>query len=240
VSIELHHGEVLGLTGLIGSGFDEVLSFLFGARRAATGTIKIAGVTYATGAMTPSAAIKAGVAYLPADRFGESGVGGLSVTDNGTLPILDDFTSGGLLNRLAMTAHARKMGEAFDVRPNIPDLPLEGLSGGNQQKVLLYKWLQKTPRLLLLDEPTQGVDVGARQKLLSAIGEAAKTGTSVIIASTDYEQLEQICNRVLIFARGEIISELRVPEISKDRMAEQCYRSMTLSSQSAHAKSRYP
>jgi ribose transport system ATP-binding protein len=121
----------------------------------------------------------------------------------------------------------------------VPDLPLEGLSGGNQQKVLLYKWLQKKPFLLLLDEPTQGVDVGARQKLLGAIGEAAKTGTSVIIASTDYEQLEQICDRVLIFARGEIISELPVPEISKDRIAEQCYRSMTLSGHSAQNKSRY-
>jgi len=233
VSIKLHHGEVLGLTGLIGTGFDEVLALLFGARPAAAGTLTIGAQAYAVDGMTPAAAIRAGVAYLPADRLGESGIGGLSVTDNGTLTILDEFVRGGLLNRSAMAARTRAMGEAYEVRPNVPSLTLDSLSGGNQQKVLLYKWLQKKPVLLLLDEPTQGVDVGARQKLLMAIGEAAKAGTSVVVASTDYEQLEQICDRVLIFARGEIISELHVAEITKDRIAEQCYRSMTLTGQSA-------
>lgn len=238
VSIKLHHGEVLGLTGLIGAGFDEVLALLFGAHRAATGTLTIGAQAYAIDAMTPTSAIKAGLAFLPADRLGESGIGGLSVADNGTLTILDEFVRGRLLNRSAMSARTRTMGEAYDVRPNVPDLLLEGLSGGNQQKVLLYKWLQKKPKLLLLDEPTQGVDVGARQKLLMAIGEAAKAGTSVIVASTDYEQLEQICDRVLIFARGGIIRELHVPEITKDRIAEQCYRSMTLSGQSVTHRGR--
>jgi ribose transport system ATP-binding protein len=238
-SIRLHRGEVLGLTGLIGTGFDEVLALLFGAKRARSGTVRIGERSYAAQAMTPAAAIKVGIAYLPADRLAESGVGSLSVTDNGTLPILPEFTSNGLLNRLAMSARTRELGEAYDVRPNMPDLALEGLSGGNQQKVLLYKWLQKQPLLLLLDEPTQGVDVGARQKLLMAIGEAAKAGTSVLVASTDYEQLEQICDRVLIFARGEIIRELHGRDVSKDRIAEQCYRSMTLTSPPASVAGRY-
>jgi ribose transport system ATP-binding protein len=238
VSIKLHHGEVLGLTGLIGTGFDEVLALLFGARRAAAGTLSIGAQACAVDGMTPANAIKAGLAFLPADRLAESGIGGLSVTDNGTLTILDEFVRGGLLNRPAMAARTRAMGDAYDVRPNVPELPLEGLSGGNQQKVLLYKWLQKKPKLLLLDEPTQGVDVGARQKLLMAIGEAAKAGTTVIVASTDYEQLEQICDRVLIFARGEIIGELHAPEITKDRIAQQCYRSMTLGGQSATHRGR--
>lgn len=238
VSIRLHHGEVLGVTGLIGAGFDDVLSFLFGARRAASGTLKIHESAYTVAQLTPSAAIKAGIAYLPADRLGQSGIGGLSVTDNGTLSILDAFTHSGLLDRRAMIRHTRTMGQAYEVRPNAPSLPFEGLSGGNQQKVLLYKWLQTKPRLLLLDEPTQGVDVGARQKLLMAIGEAAKAGTCVIIASTDYEQLEQICDRVLIFARGGIVSQLHAPEITKNRIIEQCYRSAT-SGSSTHTKSRH-
>jgi ribose transport system ATP-binding protein len=132
-----------------------------------------------------------------------------------------------------MVGRTRELGEMYDVRPNTPGLLLEGLSGGNQQKVLLYKWLQTRPKLLLLDEPTQGVDIGARQKLLAAVREAAEAGTTVIVASTDYEQLEQICDRVLIFARGEIIRELRGPDITKDRIAEQCYQSMTFTGRSA-------
>ena len=176
-------------------------------------------------AMAPSKAIGMGIAYLPADRLGESGVGGLSVVDNATLPLLNEFVRIGLLDRRAMVMRTRKLGKAHDVRPNQPNLMLEQLSGGNQQKVLLYKWLETKPKLLLLDEPTQGVDVGARQKLLMAIGEAAKRGTTIIVASTDYEQLEQICDRVLIFTRGEVISELRGEEISKDHIAERCYQS---------------
>ena len=155
ISIKLHHGEVLGLTGLIGTGFDEVLALLFGARPAAGGNLTIGAQVYAVDRLTPAAAIKAGVAFLPADRLGESGVGGLSVTDNGTLTILDEFVRGGLLDRSAMAAQTRAMGEAYEVRPNVPSLTLDSLSGGNQQKVLLYKWLQKKPVLLLLDEPTR-------------------------------------------------------------------------------------
>jgi ribose transport system ATP-binding protein len=114
-------------------------------------------------------------------------------------------------------------------------MPLEALSGGNQQKVLMAKWLQTVPILLLLDEPTQGVDVGARQQLYMALEEAVKNGTSIIVASTDYEQLEQICDRVLIFARGEVIRELHGSELTKDRIAEQCYKSMTITGQAARA-----
>jgi ribose transport system ATP-binding protein len=170
--------------------------------------------------------------------LGESGVAGLPVVDNAMLPVLNEFVHVGLLSRLGMAARTRELGETYEVRPNLPGLLLEGLSGGNQQKVLLYKWLQTAPTLLLLDEPTQGVDVGARQKLLMAIGEAAKAGTTVIVASTDYEQLEQICDRVLIFARGEIIRELHGQEITKDRIAEQCYQSMTLTGQSAEMEGK--
>jgi len=236
VDIALHRGEVLGLTGLIGTGFDEVLALLFGARRAQGGTLTLGAESYPLAAMSPSLAMSAGIAFLPADRLGASGVGGLSIVDNATLPVLREFRHGGFLDRLGMARRTRELGAAYEVRPNVPAMMLDGLSGGNQQKVLLYKWLQTKPTLLLLDEPTQGVDVGARQKLLMAIGEAAKQGTSIIIASTDYEQLEQICDRVLIFARGEIIRVLQGPDLGKDRIAEQCYRSMTLTGQAVRTE----
>ena len=120
-----------------------------------------------------------------------------------------------------------ELGAEFNVRPNVPAFALAGLSGGNQQKALMAKWLQTAPALLLLDEPTQGVDVGARQQLFSALGDAAENGTTIIIASTDYEQLAQICHRVLIFGRGAIVAELTDNQVSKESIAEHCYRSMS-------------
>jgi ribose transport system ATP-binding protein len=235
VSIDLHKGEILGLTGLIGTGFDDVPALLFGARPAVAGTLRIADKEYPLAAMEPQAALTLGLAYLPADRLGRAGVGSLTLTDNMTLPVLRSFRRRGFLDRSGMRRRTSELGEAYAVRPNQPAMPLEALSGGNQQKVLMAKWLQTVPILLLLDEPTQGVDVGARQQLYMALEEAVKNGTSIIVASTDYEQLEQICDRVLIFARGEVIRELHGSELTKDRIAEQCYKSMTITGQAARA-----
>jgi len=113
------------------------------------------------------------------------------------------------------------------VKPNIPLLPLSELSGGNQQKALMAKWLQTKPRLILLDEPTQGVDVGARQQLLAAVDATSREGASVLLASTDYEQLAQICHRVIVFARGRVTAELTGAQLTNDTIAEYCYQSMT-------------
>jgi ribose transport system ATP-binding protein len=110
-------------------------------------------------------------------------------------------------------------------------MTLESLSGGNQQKVLLAKWLQTEPHLLLLDEPTQGVDVGARQQIYQAIDAASAKGMAILCASTDYEQLAQICDRVLIFARGVVVREIAGAELTKERIAEQVYTSLALSTQ---------
>ena len=226
VGFRLHRGEVLGLTGLIGSGFDAVLAILAGARRQASGDLVIRGKRLDLAALKPHTAIAHGIAFLPADRLGAGGVGSLPVEDNVTLPVLRRFERHFLLDRRAMRATSAKLGEEFTVRPNRPELPLAALSGGSQQKVLLAKWLQRALALLLLDEPTQGVDVGARQQVFVALEHAAQTGTAILVASTDYEQLEQICDRVLIFTRGRIMRELKGAEVTKDRIAECCYASL--------------
>ena len=227
-NIELHKGEVLGLTGLIGSGFDEVLYMVFGATPAAGGNLRINGNTFDLTAMSPGAAIKNGVALLPSDRQGAGGVGELTVEDNVTLTVLDNFFVKIGLSRRQMRRTAQELGTRYDVRPNIPLMDLQDLSGGNQQKVLLAKWLQTAPELLLLDEPTQGVDVGARQQVFAAITAAAERGTVVICASTDYEQLAAICDRVLIFARGVIVQHLVGSDVTKDRIAQQTLLSMSI------------
>jgi ribose transport system ATP-binding protein len=228
VSIDLHQGEIVGLTGLIGSGFDEVPYLVFGARRAHSGTIDIDGRSYPAPDFSPPAAIAAGITLVPADRLTAGGVASLSVAHNVTLPVLADFFDAGRLDWPRIMAHVAQLCRAYDVRPNQPKLKLGSLSGGNQQKVVMIKWLQGKPRLLLLHEPTQGVDVGARQALFAALHDAARTGTAILCASSDYEELAQICDRVLIFARGRIVRELSGAELSKESIAEHCLRSVSM------------
>jgi ribose transport system ATP-binding protein len=228
VAFGVRRGEILGLTGLIGAGFDEVPNLIFGAAPAEAGRLEIDGRAHDLAAMTPSAARAAAIALLPADRLGASGVGRLPVSDNMMLPVMSAFMRGSWLDRRSISRTAGELCRAYDVRPADPTYNLEDLSGGNQQKVLLAKWLQTKPALLLLDEPTQGVDVGARQQVYAALATAAKQGTAILCASTDAEQLATVCDRVLIFARGRIVRELTGAEVTKERIAEQCFKSMSI------------
>jgi ribose transport system ATP-binding protein len=229
VSLDIRRGEILGLTGLIGSGFDELPYLIYGARRAKAGSVEVAGRSLPLGRMSPPAALEAKLVLLPSDRLGAAGVGNLSIADNMLLPVLKEFRQWFGLDWPAIERRAGELGRQHDVRPNQPGLALSSLSGGNAQKVLLAKWLQTEPLLLMLDEPTQGVDVGARQQLFSALDHAAGQGTSLLVASTDYEQLAQICDRVLVFGRGRIVATLEGAAISKDAIAELCLRSFSLS-----------
>jgi ribose transport system ATP-binding protein len=168
------------------------------------------------------------MALLPADRQRDGSIGSLPVTDNVTMQALDEHFHHLHLDRRAMRAEAAELGRTFDVRPNNPRMLYSSLSGGNQQKALLAKWLRGKPRLLLLHEPTQGVDVGARQQIFTMMGDAAEQGASVICASADYEQLAAVCDRVLIFARGKIVQQLVGHQVTKERITEQCYNSQAI------------
>ncbi|MFU0507651.1 sugar ABC transporter ATP-binding protein [Pseudaminobacter sp. NGMCC 1.201702] len=227
-ALDIRRGEIVGLTGLIGSGFDEIPYLLSGADPASGGMVSIDGVTHQVRQLTPHFAMKIGLSLLPSERLARAGIGALSVAENMTLPVLERFRTRGFLNWKAIERWANDQNIAYEVRPNRPKLRLQSLSGGNQQKVLLAKWLQLKPILLMLDEPTQGVDVGARQKIYEALNDAASAGTSILCASTDAEQLAQICDRVLVFARGRIVCELTGDEISKDSITEQCLRSASM------------
>jgi ribose transport system ATP-binding protein len=127
-----------------------------------------------------------------------------------------------------MRRRARELLHRFDVRPPDPDLTYESLSGGNQQKALLAKWLQTDPQVIFLHEPTQGVDVGARAQIFQMLVDAARGGASVLVASSDSEQLAAICDRVLVLARGRLAVEISGDEITKERIGEQVYNSVTL------------
>ncbi|MEM6744264.1 MAG: sugar ABC transporter ATP-binding protein [Pseudomonadota bacterium] len=231
VDFDLSPGEILGLTGLIGSGADDAPGLIYGAAPAVSGTLEIDGETLALPRLSPPEALARGVVYLPADRLGQAGVGALAVADNVALPVLERLRrAAGLFDRDVL-AHAGRLGAEAGVKPNAPDLPLSALSGGNAQKALVAKWLQTAPRLLLLDEPTQGVDVGARQDIWDALDRAARDGAAVLVGSTDYEQLAQLCHRVLVLSRGRVMDELQGAALSKEAIAERCYSSMTLAAE---------
>jgi ribose transport system ATP-binding protein len=224
VDLEVAPGEVVGLTGLIGSGYADLAEFVFGARRAQAGRMDFDGAhDLDLTKQTPRASIARGIAFVPADRPHAGGAGRLSVADNMMLPSLDEFFTTGVLRRRQLFERARELGARFDVRPNRPELNFDALSGGNAQKVVLARWLSRSPRLLLLDEPTQGVDVGTRQQIFGALREEAAKGMSVMVASTDYEQLAAICDRVVIFRRGQIQQALTAPGLTKDAIANACY-----------------
>jgi len=224
-SFSVGRGEILGMTGLIGSGFAEVGALLAGALPARHGTLRIADTEQALPGLTARRAIATGIAYVPADRLRTGCVGELTVGENIGLPVLDRLVRGGVLAPRALAEHAGALCRRFDVRPADPTLRLEALSGGNQQKALLAKWLQLMPRLLVLEEPTQGVDVGAREQIFAAIRAWATDGAAVLCLSGDHEQLALLCQRVLIFRRGRIVAELAGADVTEERMAHECFAS---------------
>ena len=224
VNFDIREGEILGLTGLIGSGFSRVPEAIFGAMKGATGAVEIGGKSLDLGHMHPARAMDNGIAFLPSDRLGKAGVGSLSIAENMALPVMGDFRSLLGIDWQKIHDHVFALGRKYDIRPNRPHQALSSLSGGNAQKVLMAKWLQTGPKLLMLDEPTQGVDVGARQKLFQALDEASRKGTSVLVASTDAEQLAQICHRVLVFSKGRVVSELTGAGITKDNISQETLR----------------
>ena len=229
IDLEIAPGEVLGVTGLLGSGFEELPHLLFGSRRA-SGTVELdGGQPVRLDRLTPRRAIELGVGFVPSDRPLDGAVADLSVTDNVTMTTLAEHRRGLFLKRGAMRETARQLGEAFAVTPNDPGMTIGSLSGGNQQKVVLAKWLQREPRLLLLDQPTQGVDVQARRQLFDAIGAAARAGAAVLCASADYEELAALCDRLLIVARGRVVGTLTTrSELTKDGIAEHVLTSTSM------------
>jgi ribose transport system ATP-binding protein len=218
--LDLRRGEVVGLTGLMGSGYETPLYTLFGHYPAEAGELMFGGTTRPLAGRTPSEAIEQGMALIPANRKTDGSVGSLSVGENLMLLNLDRYASAGSLRRPALRSAAAELIHEFDVRPPDADANYENLSGGNQQKVVMAKWLQMNPAVILLDEPTQGVDIGAREQILQGLLDRARaTGAAILCASSDYDQLARISDRVLVFEHGRVVVELSSGELTKDAIA---------------------
>ncbi|QOR70845.1 sugar ABC transporter ATP-binding protein [Ruania alkalisoli] len=206
VDLTVHAGEVVGLGGLVGAGRSATLKAIFGANRAAAGTVTVNGK--ALHRQSVRASIDAGLAFVPEDRKRDGLVLGRSILDNMTLPYIADYSRFGVMRSSARTAAATRHVEDMRLRYRSLHQLTETLSGGNQQKIVIARWMDRSPAVLLLDEPTRGVDVGARSEIYRIISELAATGLGVLVASSDMPELIGLTHRVLVMRDGAIAGEL--------------------------------
>ncbi|HVJ40209.1 MAG TPA: sugar ABC transporter ATP-binding protein [Dongiaceae bacterium] len=214
VSFTVRRGEIVGLTGLLGSGAKELLRSLFGLEKPSQGSIEIDGAARSIG--TPRAAMENGIAFVPEDRRGQRIAAELSVRENISLASLRLFSRFNLVQRKRERAHCDRLIERLGIRTAGGEAPVKSLSGGNQQKVALAKWLSRQSRLYILDEPTIGVDIGAKADIYRLLGELAAGGAGILILSTDLIELTGICDRVLVMFRGRLIGDFSTATASGD------------------------
>jgi ABC-type sugar transport system ATPase subunit len=217
LDLEVRAGEVVGIAGILGSGREHVAALLFGAQPRACGDVAVRGSSLP--AADPRAAISAGVAYVPGDRHTAGAVMPMRVRENLTLPdLLRLRRRFGRLDRSAEHREVADWVERVALRPADPERPLELFSGGNQQKVVLAKWLRNDPAVLLLDEPTQGVDVGAKAAIYKLVHDAAARGAAVLIASSDTAELASVCDRAVVMRDGWAAAEVRGGDLTEERL----------------------
>jgi rhamnose transport system ATP-binding protein len=206
VSLSVRSGEILGLAGLVGAGRTEVARILFGLTPADSGTIRVLGKAVAID--SPGDAVALGIGYVPEDRRRYGIIPPMSVADNATLATLGAISSGGLLDRDRARALASAMTAKMGVKTPSIDTPVGDLSGGNQQKVALARWLATDPRVLILDEPTQGIDVGAKAEIHRLMGELARKGLAIIMISSELPEILGMSDRIAVMCGGRIVGTL--------------------------------
>lgn len=226
VSLRLHAGEVLGVTGLAGMGHDEVPELVYGHHRPAGGEVRVGGVPVPA---EPPAAMRAGVVLVPGDRKRMGVHTGATVEENVSLPVGPRFYRRGWTRRTAMRRSVERMLEHYDVRPRQPRALMGQLSGGNQQRAIIGKWLELfgDAKVLLLCEPVHGVDVAARQAIFRHIRRAADEGIAVLYVSSEHEDLAHLCDRVIVMRNGRAVVELSGDLLTPHEISAACMRTST-------------
>jgi ribose transport system ATP-binding protein len=216
VSLDVRPGEVVGLAGLLGSGRTETAKAIFGAQPVDSGTVSVGGDALKSG--SPAAAIAAGVALLPEDRKAEGIIPGLSIRDNIALAALPALSRAGFVSDSKRDAIVETFMKRLRIKASSPDQLVRELSGGNQQKVLLARMLCLNPKLLILDEPTRGIDVGAKAEVQALVDELASKGLAVLLISSELEEVVEGSDRVVVLRDGAVLGTLRGDEIGQDRI----------------------
>ena len=222
ISLTVRRGEILGLAGLVGAGRTELMEAIFGMRATSEGEILVSGRRIRRG--NPAAAIKAHVALVPEDRKGAGAVLSMSVLDNATLPRIGAFSTGGWINDKVRTEAIGSVMSSLRLRSRSMNQSMETLSGGNQQKVVLGRWLTGPVDVLLLDEPTRGVDVGARSEIYRIIVDLAARGMAVVMASSDMPEILSLSHRAVVMRAGGIAASLNRAELQAPDVQDRIFR----------------
>lgn len=225
IDFTLHGGEILGLTGLVGSGRSSVLKMIFGEHEPSGGGMQLDGQAYAPHDVRD--AMTSGIALVPEDRAREASFTDQSVTENLSVATLAENWTRGFMPRARERSAARELIDRFGVKVAGPDALFSSMSGGNQQKVVLARWMQRNPRVLLLDEPTQGVDVMSRADIYESIRRAAADGCAVLVASSDLAEIHALCDRTLVLSHGRISDEVVAGELDVEGLTSLVLREKT-------------
>jgi ribose transport system ATP-binding protein len=231
ITFTLHRGEVLGIGGLMGAGRSELARILFGLEPHSAGTISVAGRKLQL--HSPREAIRHGIAFLTDDRRAEGLFMPAAVAENVGIVSLRSFTRRtGLVDAEALKRNVARLATTMRIKcADLDRQEVQTLSGGNQQKVVLAKWLLSNPAILILDEPTRGIDVGARHEVYQIINELAGRGTGILLISSDIEELIGVCDRLLVMCAGEVTDVVHRPEFDRERILR-----AALGGRAAHAR----
>lgn len=212
VSFQVRRGEILGFYGLVGAGRTEVMEAVFGLKQLSRGTLRVDGKDVTVD--SPRRAMDAGLAYVPEDRQHHGAILPFSIAANMSLPQLEKVSRGTFLNAAAENALVDSFANKVSIRANGWTQSVSELSGGNQQKVVIGKWLATAPRVIILDEPTKGIDVGSKSAVHETIGALVQDGLAVVIASSELEEVLGIADRIIVMARGRVVAEFDRPSFS--------------------------
>jgi ribose transport system ATP-binding protein len=222
VDLHLHAGEVIGIAGVLGSGREALPALIFGSIDSHADKFVLSGEPYPK--RNPRESIRRGMGFVPGDRGKFGSVRPMMARENVTLPELKSLTNGaGAVSVRKERQHVMGLVAQYDVKPPRPEQVFSQFSGGNQQKIVFAKWLRNNPRVLLLEEPTQGVDIGAKQALYNAIDAAADSGSGVIVCSSEAKELVRLCDRVLVLRNGRVAAELSGEELTETRVVLEGY-----------------
>ena len=218
VSFNVRRGEILGIAGLMGSGRSEVLETLFGIYPAESGTIRVNGQVVKI--REPHQAIEAGIGLLTEDRKKTGIMGVLSVRDNMSMAAINRFSFMGVLRRPMIDRECEAQRTALALKTPSLDQLIQNLSGGNQQKVLLSRWLLTDPDILIIDEPTRGIDVGAKSEIHRLMGELARQGKAIIMVSSEMPEILGMSDRVMVMCEGQMVGEVSRKEATQEKIME--------------------
>ena len=221
VSFDLHAGEILGIGGLLGSGRTEVLELIFGAAIGKrSGSVQRGGISSRAQSLTPRGSVSKGTAFLTEDRKGTGLLMHADIRSNAVLPSLPWIAPLGWVTKFRETAVASSIIKAMRVRCQSPDQQIDELSGGNQQKIVLGKWLETNPKVVLLDEPTRGIDVGAKDEIYDLLRKLAQSGVAIVMVSSELPELLALSNRILVMCEGRATGIIESDEFSEERVME--------------------